>query len=90
MLGEKMEGQKATAWPVRMEPCLSTWGDDQMQGGTLGGFATGVVADLGTRPSDHHPTGINPHRDGGALRSRAPLRLSSDGDKPHRNEESPA
>ena len=37
--------------------------------------------------SDQHPTGINPDVMAGALRSECWLRLSSDGDKPRRNEQ---
>jgi hypothetical protein len=38
-------------------------------------------------PSDHHPTGINPRRDGERIAFARWLRLLSDGDKPQRNEE---
>ncbi|MCF7963280.1 MAG: hypothetical protein K9M08_21275, partial [Pirellula sp.] len=37
--------------------------------------------------SDQHPTGINPDVMAGALRSECWLRLTSDGDKPRRNEQ---
>ncbi len=67
----------------------STRGDDQISGGTLGGFAKGVGFDK----ARHHPIIIRRGQTrvviGNALRSRAPLRLPSDGDEPHRNEESP-
>ena len=39
-----------------------SWSDDQILGGTLGGFATGVGFDSGAPPSGHHPKGINPRR----------------------------
>jgi len=47
----------------------------------------GAMIRSGALPSDHHPTGINPRRDGDRVALVCWLRLPSDGDKPQRNEE---
>jgi hypothetical protein len=41
----------------------------------------------GAPPSDQHPTGINPRRDGDRAAIACWLRVPSDGGKPHRNED---
>jgi hypothetical protein len=53
----------------------------------LGGFATGMGFYSGTLPPDHHPTGINPRRDGYRGAIVCWLRFPSDGDKSHRNDD---
>jgi hypothetical protein len=60
----------------------SSQGSRRDTGDAEGGSASGTV------PSDHHPTGVNPRRDGDRVAIACWLRLPSDGDKPHRNEES--
>jgi hypothetical protein len=56
-------------------------------GGTSQRLCDGREFPFGSPRSDHHPTGINPRRDGERIAVACWLRLPSDGDKPHRNEE---
>jgi hypothetical protein len=56
-------------------------------------IATAMPADgreftSSAQPSDHHPTGINPRRDGDRVAVACWLRVAFDGGKPQRNEES--
>jgi hypothetical protein len=50
----------------------------------------GAMLSSGAPTSDHHPTGINPRRDGDRVAVACWLRLASDGDKPQRNEKPPS